>query len=720
MTEDVGIRLSLQGRREAALALAGTEQDLKDVGDAAARAGDQAEQSGRKWERTRGVLGAVGRGAVIGVKLLGGLAVAGAAVGIKTAAAMETAKIGFTTMLGSAKRARSFLGDLEKFASRTPFEFPELQTAASSLVSAGIESKKVIPIMTTLGDVTAGMGTGSEGIKRATNALQQMNAAQRISAEDLNQLRDAGIPVYDLLASALGKSKEEVVALKDEGKLGKDALDAMMGALQSGKGLERFNGLMEAQSRSLTGRWSTFTDTVTMGLAKAVKPALPLVKDLLVLATDLAERAMPKIETGLRTGVKAVRRFVDGFKGGGGVEGALATLSAPGIPTSAGAIGDAITGIGDSIRDVDWGSVKEGLGEGFADTISVAGFAIGVIADHLPEVAKYLPLIVAGFAAWKVAQAAGNLAAVAAVPLTIAQTVSNFALAGAMRAQTAATVGATTAQKRLNLAFLASPLGIVIGALILVGGALYLAYQKSETFRGIVDTLFNGVLKPFGEFLGGVLLDGIRLVAQTLLGMARYGFMAFRLLLTGAIKTFDGILWAAEKGLGWIPGIGDKIKGARAAFNEFGDSTIAKLKRVEDRLQATSAKLDDVGRDRTATITVNTVYTGLTAPGGSGPMRGRDDELAPGRARGGSVLAGRPYVVGERRAELFVPRVHGKIVPRVPDSPAELMDLDPGAFDGTTMGRYRDLPPIHVHLELDGRELTTAVVGGISDEAARQ
>lgn len=38
------------------------------------------------------------------------------------------------------------------------------------------------------------------------------------------------------------------------------------------------------------------------------------------------------------------------------------------------------------------------------------------------------------------------------------------------------------------------------------------------------------------------------------------------------------------------------------------------------------------------------------------------------RAQGGPVLPGVPYVVGERRPELFVPAVPGFIVPRVPDS----------------------------------------------------
>src|SRR5690348_5641548 len=119
---------------------------------------------------------------------MAGLGIAGGVMGLKTAASMENADIAFTTMLGSATKAHTFLKKLADFAAATPFEFPELQTAASSLISAGVNAKDVIPIMTTLGNVTSGMGTGAEGVKRATVALQQMQAAGKITGEDLNQL----------------------------------------------------------------------------------------------------------------------------------------------------------------------------------------------------------------------------------------------------------------------------------------------------------------------------------------------------------------------------------------------------------------------------------------------------------------------------------------------------------------------------------------------------
>jgi tape measure domain-containing protein len=223
------------------------------------------------------------------VSVAGGMAIAklatagasGVQFGLSVAAGNEQAQISFETMLGSATKAQDFLGKLQQFAASTPFEFPELQTAASSLISAGINADKVIPIMRNLGDVTSGMGTGSEGVKRATVALQQMNAAGKISGEDLAQLRDAGIPVYDLLAKATGKSKAAIVDLANKGKLGKKELQQMMDALAgpaAQAGLGRFSGLMDKQSQSLTGMWSTIKDTAGQGLATAIGPAIPLIK----------------------------------------------------------------------------------------------------------------------------------------------------------------------------------------------------------------------------------------------------------------------------------------------------------------------------------------------------------------------------------------------------------------------------------------------------------
>jgi tape measure domain-containing protein len=247
--------------------------ELAGVPNAAGQVGDAAGAS-FVGGFARHLTDMVKRGAVT----MGALTTAAAGYGVKIAAQNEQASISFETMLGSAEAAGSFLEDLKGFAATTPFEFPDLQKAASSLISIGVDAKRVIPIMTSLGNTTAGMGTGAEGVRRATVALQQMNAAGRITAEDLNQLRDAGIPVYDLLTAATGKSREALAEMASTGKLGRQELEQLMTALESGRGLERFAGLMDKQSASLLGMWSTLKDTFGQGLAKVLAPTVDSLK----------------------------------------------------------------------------------------------------------------------------------------------------------------------------------------------------------------------------------------------------------------------------------------------------------------------------------------------------------------------------------------------------------------------------------------------------------
>src|SRR5688572_8251688 len=52
-------------------------------------------------------------------------------MGVKVAADAQTAAVGFETMLGSGEKAAAFMKDLQAFAAKTPFEFPELRDAAS-------------------------------------------------------------------------------------------------------------------------------------------------------------------------------------------------------------------------------------------------------------------------------------------------------------------------------------------------------------------------------------------------------------------------------------------------------------------------------------------------------------------------------------------------------------------------------------------------------------
>lgn len=495
-----------------------------------------------------------------GAGVLGGLAAAGAAFGVKTAAANEQAQISFTTMLGSAQKARSFLGEMQKFAASTPFEFPELQTAASSLISAGINADKVIPIMRTLGDVTSGMGTGSEGVRRATIALQQMSAAGRITGEDLNQLRDAGIPVYDLLSKATGKSKAEVVKLAQAGKLGTKELGQMMKALETGKGLERFSGLMDKQSASLTGMWSTFKDTLGQGLANALAPSIPLLKDGLGKASEALAKVLPKVGEALKNAITYGVQFAKDFKNGAG---------------TAGKFRDVLERVGNIVS-------------------SVTGF----IRDHSTAVQVLLSALGGGLVAFK--------------------------------AITTAVKIYTGVQALLNVVLSANPISLVIIAVAALAAGVIVAYKKSETFRNIVKGAFDAIGKAARFMWNNVVAPVIRFLLKAFASVADY----YAALLRGMSKI---------PGFGWAKGAADKLQG------------------VANKARNIANNIRDIPAQKTVNVDIyaRTRQTGrITLPDGSKVNVGM-------RAHGGPVKAGQPYVVGERRPELFVPSESGRIEPRV-------------------------------------------------------
>lgn len=114
--------------------------------------------------------------------------------------------------------------------------------------------------------------------------------------------------------------------------------------------------------------------------------------------------------------------------------------------------------------------------------------------------------------------AIGGIAVVAGASAigTWAMTTAFTAYRGIILATTAVTRGWAVAQGILNAVMSANPIGLIVVGILALGSALVVAYNKSETFRGIVqgawsgiragwDALWNGALKPgFGYLMTGL------------------------------------------------------------------------------------------------------------------------------------------------------------------------------------------------------------------------
>lgn len=175
-------------------------------------------------------------------------------------AQMQQAQIGFTTMLGSADRAAVFLEDLADFAAKTPFEFPELLDASKRMLAYGFEAGRVLPIMEAVGNATAGLGMGADGINRIILALGQMRAKGKLSGEEMRQLTEAGIPAWEMLANAMGKTTAEIMDMQQKGLIPADkAIDMIIEGMN-----KKFPDMMKNMENTWEGVTSTIKDVWNM------------------------------------------------------------------------------------------------------------------------------------------------------------------------------------------------------------------------------------------------------------------------------------------------------------------------------------------------------------------------------------------------------------------------------------------------------------------------
>ncbi len=200
-------------------------------------------------------------------------------------AQMEQARMGFTTMLGSAERAEAFLSDMAEFAAKTPFEFPELLDASKRMLAYGFAAGDVLPMMEAVGNATAALGLGAQGIDRIILALGQMRAKGKLSGEEMRQLTEAGIPAWEMLAEAMGKTTAEIMDMQSKGLIPADRAIKM---LVEGMN-KRFPNMMAQMENTWEGVTSTIKDVwrmtigaVTQNLFQGVVSWLQKVRDFAV------------------------------------------------------------------------------------------------------------------------------------------------------------------------------------------------------------------------------------------------------------------------------------------------------------------------------------------------------------------------------------------------------------------------------------------------------
>lgn len=220
----------------------------------------------------------------------------------------ETTATAFEVLVGSEEKAAGLLKQLDKFAADTPFNKLQLTQNAQQMMNFGIESDKVMGYLQQLGDISGG---NAERFSSLSLVLGQVSASGKLMGQDLLQFINAGFNPLKELEAMTGKSYKELQELMSKGEITFDHVAAAM-ANATGEG-GKFHGMMEKQSQTLGGRWSTMVDTIQQkALSLFDKIAEPL-KGLL----DIVNMIIPPIASVfefLFTVIGGVINFILKFK----------------------------------------------------------------------------------------------------------------------------------------------------------------------------------------------------------------------------------------------------------------------------------------------------------------------------------------------------------------------------------------------------------------------
>ena len=189
---------------------------------------------------------------------------------VKAAADIESMQQQLETMTGSAEAGGKMFSEIKTMAAKTPFETKDLMKATNTMLGFGIAQEKILPLMSQLGDISGG---NADRFQSLALAFSQVSSAGKLQGQDLNQMINAGFNPLESIAKRTGKSVGYWKEQMSKGKVTTQMVEQAMKDATSAGG--RFFGMMDKQSKTALGQWSTFQDNLNMLLAEFGKIILP-------------------------------------------------------------------------------------------------------------------------------------------------------------------------------------------------------------------------------------------------------------------------------------------------------------------------------------------------------------------------------------------------------------------------------------------------------------
>lgn len=225
-----------------------------------------------------------------------------------------------TAMMGSVEAGEQATKWIQDFANDTGSKLETVQQAFASLKAFGIDPMN--GSLQSMTDYNAKLGGSQEKLEGIILAVGQAWAKQKLQGEEILQLVERGVPVWQLLEQVTGKNAVQLAKLSSAGKLGQDTIKALMDEMgraangQAAKSLDRLGG----QINVLSNNWEQFKGKIADEGLYTV--AIDFLKDLNDQFDELVKNGQ----------IKEIAKQISGFlgalvkDGGSAIKGFLQNL----------------------------------------------------------------------------------------------------------------------------------------------------------------------------------------------------------------------------------------------------------------------------------------------------------------------------------------------------------------------------------------------------------
>lgn len=451
-----------------------------------------------------------GAGIAIGTTLAAGAVGVGALIadslsrGLDRALNLQDATAQLDGLGHSAESVDAIMSNALDSVRGTAFGLDAAATSAAGAVAAGIAPGEALTRTLTLTADAATIARTSMG--EMGSIINKVASSGRLTTEVLQQFQTRGVPLLQMVADEYGVTAEAAQEMVSRGEVDfehfQNALETNLGgaALSSGNTARGAFANVQAAVGRLGAMFVGGAVAGAPGLFQSISAAIDRAAEALApfaeQFTAWLEPALGRLSAWIDTiDFGVVVDQVSGFVTG--IQSMFSTTESGsgGMQTAFASIGDSLTRLGPAFSEFRSALAEAGpaMGELASSGIGILTAGLSFLADNVGVIIDWMPAIVAGFVAWRIASAASaqaqfslTAAQLAALPITTANTIMRRQAALAelsmMRAQSASTVatgantvatGANTASKSAGMfATLRQSAAMVAARIALIAGSI--------------------------------------------------------------------------------------------------------------------------------------------------------------------------------------------------------------------------------------------------------